>query len=159
MAEHALRRQRVTVKQRLDPAVGMLRCDAGQLKQVLLNLFLNAVQAMPQGGELTVTVSLQSNPEVGRSWARIAVQDTGCGIEPANLSRIFDPFYTTREEGTGLGLAIVHGIVDAHKGRVEVDSRPGKGSTFTVVLPLAGQEGALERERAGVTPQRALNIC
>jgi two-component system sensor histidine kinase FlrB len=159
MAEHALRRQRVTVKQRLDPAVGMLRCDAGQLRQALLNLVLNAVQAMPQGGELTVTVSQQTNPEAGRAWVRIAVRDTGGGIDPANLSRIFDPFFTTREEGTGLGLAIVHGIVDAHKGRVEVDSHPGEGSTFTIILPLVGREGTLERDRAVVTQPRVLKIC
>jgi len=135
MAEHALRRQQISVKRRMDPALGMVQCDAGQLKQVLLNLVLNAVQAMPDGGSLTITLSSQHDADAGRSWVRIAIADTGGGIDPAHLSRIFDPFFTTRDEGTGLGLAIVHAIVDAHRGRVEVDSTPGRGSTFTVVLP------------------------
>lgn len=142
MAAHATTRAGVDVRLRLDPAVGMLRCDAAQLKQVLLNLALNAVQAMSAGGTLTVTLCRQPEGEDGRSVVRIGVADTGSGIEQVHLTRIFDPFFTTRDEGTGLGLAIVHAIVDAHHGRVEVESDPGRGSTFTVVLPSDGSAGS-----------------
>ncbi len=137
MAAHAIRRQNIGTRCRLDPAMAMIHCDAGQLRQVLLNLVLNAVQAMPEGGTLTVTLSTLRE-EDGRDTCRIAITDTGTGIDPIHLPRVFDPFFTTRDEGTGLGLAIVHALVDAHGGRIEVDSRPGHGSTFTVVLPEPG---------------------
>ena len=105
--------------------------DALQIEQVIINLIKNAVQAMPERGKLTV--SLRST---GTEVALI-VQDTGVGIAPENLSRIFDPFFSTKleGEGTGLGLSLSYGIVANHKGRIEVESEVGKGTTFTVVLP------------------------
>jgi signal transduction histidine kinase len=105
--------------------------DRGQLRQVFLNLALNAVQAMPAGGTLTVSAT----PADGA--VRIAFADTGGGIAPENLPKVFNPFFTTRREGTGLGLAIVQRIVQGHGGRIDVASRMGEGATFIVTLPLA----------------------
>ena len=114
--------------------------DRQQIKQVLLNLFINAIEAMgDHGGQLIVrTHRLSKAP--GDTWAQIEVTDTGCGIPPADLEHIFDPFYTTKHEskeheGTGLGLTIVHQIVQEHGGHVEVKSEFGRGTTFLVNLP------------------------
>jgi signal transduction histidine kinase len=101
-----------------------------QLKQAFLNLLLNALQAMPAGGLLTITTT----PLDGEVQVRFA--DTGQGIPPESLEKIFNPFFTTRHEGTGLGLAITHRIVQGHGGRIEVVSRIGEGTTFTMVLPV-----------------------
>lgn len=108
--------------------------DREQLKQVFLNLILNALQAMPDGGRLTVSAIVRE------ATVEIAVADTGQGIPPENLGKIFNPFFTTRREGTGLGLAITHRIVQGHGGQIGVSSRPGEGTTFTLSLPLAGEE-------------------
>jgi signal transduction histidine kinase len=110
--------------------------DAQQIQQVLINLIQNAVQAMPKGGSLTLDV--RSVPP----WAEILVRDTGVGITPQNLTRIFDPFFTTKPsgEGTGLGLSVSYGIVATHKGHIDVQSDVGRGTTFTVRLPLRGPE-------------------
>ena len=104
--------------------------DRGQLRQAFLNLVLNALQAMPAGG----TLRLESEALGGQ--LRIRFADSGQGIPAENLERIFNPFFTTRQEGTGLGLAITHRIVQGHGGRIEVQSRLGEGTTFTVVLPV-----------------------
>jgi len=116
-----------------------LMLDANQIKQVLVNLLNNAVQAMPNGGRLTVATRLTEREIEGvyRQMAAIYVSDNGVGIPPENLDRIFDPFFTTKEvgQGTGLGLAVSYGIVEKHKGKIEVESVPGVGSTFTVLLP------------------------
>jgi signal transduction histidine kinase len=106
---------------------------AGLLEQVFLNLFLNALAAMPDGGSLTITVS------AGAGFVQAAVADTGCGIAEADIYSIFDPFYTTAPvgRGTGLGLSVSYSIVTDHGGSIEVKSAPGKGSTFTLQLPVA----------------------
>jgi len=135
LAAHTTARPGLTLQLRLDPAVPRLWCDEGQIKQVLVNLILNAAQAMPDGGTLALGVGRDREAATGRSAARLSVSDTGLGIDPEHRSRLFDPFFTTREEGTGLGLAIVHAVVEGHRGRVEVDSEVGRGSTFTVILP------------------------
>jgi signal transduction histidine kinase len=105
--------------------------DATQIQQVLVNLLLNGLQAMDPGGALQVR--LRSTAEA----AAISVQDNGAGLTPAHMSRIFEPFFTTRPnaQGRGLGLAVSQAIVSAHHGRMDVASRPGDGSTFTVWLP------------------------
>ncbi len=110
-----------------------------QIQQILWNLLLNAVQAMPEGGEIRVEAERKKNRTGGGSvtWR---VRDTGRGIAPENLPRIFDPFYTSRPEGTGLGLAIVHRIVENHGGRIHVYSEPGKGSVFDLDLPDQGAD-------------------
>jgi signal transduction histidine kinase len=110
----------------------LVEIDAPQCKQVFLNLVTNALDAMPHGGTLTVTVAQRDET------IRIEFADTGTGIPEANLARIFEPFFTTKPavKGTGLGLSVSLGIVQAHGGAIEVASEPGKGSRFTVVLPL-----------------------
>jgi signal transduction histidine kinase len=105
--------------------------DAQQIEQVLVNLIQNAIQAMPQGGTLRVSLSQAAEA------VALAVQDTGVGIPPENLRRIFDPFFTTKPagEGTGLGLSVSYGIIARHHGRIDVDSTVGQGTTFTILLP------------------------
>ena len=107
-------------------------CFAGKINQVFMNLLTNAIQAMPEGGTITL-----------RTWhegdqVHVAVQDTGEGISPDIVGQIFEPFFTTKDigEGTGLGLSICHGIVEHHNGKIEVDSEPGKGTTMTLILPV-----------------------
>jgi signal transduction histidine kinase len=109
----------------------LVQGDRSQLKQLFLNVFLNAVQAMPGGGELAVEASTKN----GRK-AFIVVADTGEGIPEENLDRIFDPFFTTKKGGTGLGLSICYNIAKSHGGDIEVKSRPGQGTTILVHLPL-----------------------
>jgi PAS domain S-box-containing protein len=108
--------------------------DSDQISQVLLNLFINAIHAMPDGGVLQVTVA-QKNGAI-----RMVIADTGCGISEKDLSQIFTPFFTTKEvgKGTGLGLTVVHGIIQEHGGCISVQSKPGQGTAFTIDLPLAG---------------------
>lgn len=112
--------------------------DMEQLQQLFLNLLLNAIQAMDDGGTITINTVFDS-PE----WLRVELIDTGCGIPKAHLDRIFDPFFTTRQGGTGLGLSIAHRHVEAHRGRLIVESEEGKGTRFTVFLPaiVRGGEG------------------
>jgi two-component system cell cycle sensor histidine kinase/response regulator CckA len=126
----------------LDPELPLVVADAGQLHQVLMNLAVNARDAMPAGGRLLFGTSKRS---AGTDRARascgmqvsIFVHDTGSGISPEVLPRIFDPFFTTKPhgKGTGLGLATVYGIVQQSKGQILVNSTPGHGTTFEVVLP------------------------
>ncbi|NIS80279.1 MAG: HAMP domain-containing protein [Anaerolineales bacterium] len=117
--------------------------DATQIEQVLINLITNAVQAMPNGGTLRVNLGKAEKA------VAIAVMDTGMGIPRENLSRIFDPFFTTKDEseGTGLGLSVSYGIVSRHGGRIEVESKVGRGTTFTVLLPVVPTVS--EGERTG----------
>ncbi|MBN1887382.1 MAG: GAF domain-containing protein [Thermoflexales bacterium] len=110
---------------------------ADQFKQVFLNIVLNAQQAMPEGGMLTV--KSEWAPEARE--VRIAFADTGVGISPTQMAHLFEPFFTTRVDGTGLGLTVSYSLVERHGGRIEVESEPGAGSTFTVVLPAARGEG------------------
>jgi two-component system, cell cycle sensor histidine kinase and response regulator CckA len=130
----------------LQPDVWNVSGDSAQLEQVLMNLCINARDAMPQGGRLSVrTNNLVSSSELatrtrsvpGKRYVVLSVEDSGTGINPRTLERIFEPFFTTKApgRGTGLGLAVVHGIVRQHDGVIEVDSIPGTGSTFSVVLP------------------------
>ncbi|MFP4308202.1 MAG: sensor histidine kinase [Desulfococcaceae bacterium] len=113
--------------------------DAKKIRQMLVNLLLNARDAAGEHGVVRLTTGWE--PE--RRRAIIRVSDDGCGIEPQHLSRIFDPFFTTKPtgEGTGLGLAVSYGIVKHHGGDIRVDSRPGEGTEFEVILPLETREG------------------
>ena len=112
--------------------------DAEMLKQVFLNLILNALQAMPEGGDLHIETRISDmgddNSNVG-----IRFMDTGIGIPVENIKKIFDPFFTTKERGTGLGLAIVHNIVDIHGGSIDVESNKGGGTIFNIIFPVAIQ--------------------
>jgi PAS domain S-box-containing protein len=121
----------IRVHQELEP-VPPVSARGAELREVLMNLVLNAVDAMPQGG----TVTLATRPE--GEWAVLAVSDTGLGIPPELRRRIFEPFFTTKETGTGLGLSIVSGIVSSYGGTIDVEAEPGRGTRFTIRLPAAG---------------------
>ena len=121
-----------------------LKADPDQLQQVIMNLLINATQAMVSGGRIEIQASALCIPERGgTTFVRISFTDTGPGMSKSVAKRIFDPFFTTKEpgRGTGMGLTVSHGIITSHGGWIEVESKPGKGSTFTVYLP---QEGAPE---------------
>jgi two-component system, NtrC family, sensor histidine kinase AtoS len=118
-----------------DPLIPLIDADADALKQALLNLLINAIQAIPDGGNINVSV----RPEDGGQIA-IKVSDDGIGIATADIDKVFDPFFSTKPTGTGLGLAMVHRIVDAHHGTITFDSRLGKGTVVEIHLPVAQTE-------------------
>lgn len=130
LARHKLSQQNVTLKKRLAADLPRIRADRGQIEQACLNLILNAAEAMPEGGTLTVRTSA---PDA--STILITIADTGVGMAAEKQKRLFEPFLTTKAGGTGLGLAIVHKIIEAHSGRIEVRSAPNKGTTFRILLP------------------------
>ncbi|HAV76884.1 MAG TPA: hypothetical protein DCX53_05960, partial [Anaerolineae bacterium] len=109
--------------------------DENQMKQVLLNLVHNALQAMPDGGQMEITTTEKQS--VGRQGVMVSVKDTGVGISSENQTRIFEPFFTTKsgQGGTGLGLSVTYGIVTEHGGEIDVTSQPGDGAVFKVWLP------------------------
>ncbi len=149
----------IGIERELAPRLPYVMLDRQQIKQVLLNLLLNALDAMKEaGGQLTIRTH-QLVKGKGREWVQIEVTDSGPGIDQTNLEHIFDPFYTTKHEsgereGTGLGLAIVHQIVQEHHGTIEVSSQTGRGTTFFVNLPASSQVAQTsaeqeEHEKAG----------
>jgi two-component system NtrC family sensor kinase len=109
-----------------------IQADPAHMKQVFLNLLINASEAMEEGGTLTI----RSDYHPDTNTVTMSVRDTGIGIEEKDLARIFDPFFSTKKKGTGLGLSVVNGIVTRHNGKVEIDSTPGKGTDFRVSLPV-----------------------
>lgn len=133
LVQHQLDLAGIQLQLQLDPDLPRVVCDASQIEQVLLALVMNAMDAMPQGGNLWLTTSFSREP--GR--VRIVVRDDGVGIPPEILPRLFEPFLTTKEtgHGVGLGLAISHSILERHRGNIEVQSEVGRGTTFTVTLP------------------------
>jgi len=137
LAGKQLQHSRVTVRHQLTPGLPLIETVAGQINQVFLNIILNALDAMPDGGELTVTTGWNGD----RQAVRISFTDTGEGIPAEDIPRIFEPFFTRKLKGTGLGLTISYGIVERHGGRIEVESRVGEGSTFTVILPAKDDHG------------------
>lgn len=152
----------VTVSGPTEPPI-LITADATQIQQVLMNLIINARDSMPSGGTLTISVRIgraDEWPHPGDDWwparpvAVIEVTDTGCGMSPAVCSRVFEPFFTTKErgKGTGLGLAIVQSIIQDHGGRVEVRSRVGSGTTFSVILPCPEFCGPVVRPGGDADP-------
>jgi CheY-like chemotaxis protein len=140
------------------PEIALVYGDAGMMEQVLLNLSVNARDAMQFGGKLIISLQpltvdepyVRSHPEARTgAYVLLRVTDTGCGMDPATLNRIFEPFFTTKDvgKGTGLGLATVYGIVKLHEGWVEVSSEVGKGTTFSIYLP-ASKEVAQKSKKA-----------
>lgn len=136
LVRHLLSTGGVKIHVSLDDTLPWAFVDRDQMKQVLLNLLHNALNAMPHGGRVDIRSS--SRKKYGKDWITISVEDTGVGIPPENMERIFEPFFTTRagEGGTGLGLAVTYGIVSSHGGMIEAESAEGAGATFTVWLPL-----------------------
>jgi len=127
--------QKVEVLSTLDEALGAILADPDQLGQVFRNIILNAIQAMPEGGQLVVKSEIASP-----KWVTVSFSDTGVAIPKETLKRLFEPLFTTKAKGIGLGLAIVKTLVEGHGGTIEVQSELGKGSTFTVRLPFGGGE-------------------
>lgn len=129
--QERLARHRIQVETALDESCPMVQADADQMSQVLINLIMNAIHAMPEGGALRVRMAPAGQ------MVRLTVTDTGHGIPPEVMKSIFDPFFTTKEfgKGTGLGLTVVKGIIEEHQGMITVESEPGKGTTFTIMLP------------------------
>ena len=133
---HQAKLQGIQVIKELSPSLPMVMADFDQLQQVCANLILNAIQAMPDGGRLTLRTSADN------SQFKIEIQDTGCGISPENMRKLFTPFFTTKGKGkgVGLGLAVAYGIIQRHQGRIEVQSKEGEGATFTIYLPVYHEE-------------------
>ena len=123
--------QRVALKIEIPPDPLQANFDPDRINQVLLNLYLNAIEAMPTGGTLTLTLTQADD----REGLVIRIGDTGCGIDPEDLNHMFDPYYTTKASGTGLGLAIVHNRVEAHGGDIRVASQPDQGTQISIFLP------------------------
>lgn len=128
--------ENVELRKRYVKSMPLVHADPAQIKQVFLNLATNAIQAMPAGGHLTISTSTENQKVI------IRFTDTGQGMDEIQLLRIFDPFFTTKEQGTGLGLTISYRIIESHQGRLYAESRPGKGTTFTVELPASTEENA-----------------
>lgn len=141
----------IRLETRFDPVVGAVRMDPGQLEQVVVNLALNARDAMPSGGMLFIEASqldLGTTP-----YVRISLRDSGTGIAPEILSRIFEPFFSTKQHGTGLGLSTVQAIVRQTGGTLSVESRQGVGTTFTLLIPRVSGDETAEEEKVS-TPRR-----
>lgn len=130
LAIHAIGRRPITLRKQVEPEIAAIECDPELLKQVLLNLVINAIQAIENSGNVIVAVA-----SLGGKM-QIQVKDDGCGVAPENRDKIFDPFFTTKESGTGLGLPVVHQIVDQHGGILRAESNDPKGMIFTAVFPL-----------------------
>ena len=141
LVERDLARQRIPVRRDLDEKIPEIPATPDQLKQVFLNLFLNAKEAMPEGGELRVSTRLSGPRELEMLTGRhvlVQVQDSGTGIAREHMRHLFEPFFSTKQaaKGTGLGLWVSQGIVQQHGGQIQVTSRQGLGTTFSVALPL-----------------------
>ncbi len=165
----AVLRDDVVIETELSSDPAFVRADPYQLEQVLLHLMVNARDAMPDGGILTIRTESMDPDELPRSFrgargphVRISVTDTGHGMDSEKLALLFEPFFTSKENGVGLGLATVYGIVSQCGGHVEVDSWPGAGATFAVYLPAAEnprQSRALQSEAPGaVTTRRSAQL-
>jgi two-component system NtrC family sensor kinase len=134
LVEKKMRQARVEVVRRFDEGLPAIRARADQLRQVFLNLLLNAQQAIEKSGRITITTSVYE--QALQPTISVQISDTGRGIPEAEIPRIFEPFFSTRTKGTGLGLWVTQDIVRHHGGRIEVTSEEGAGTTFNVILPV-----------------------
>jgi len=125
-----IRKANILVEKRFDHNIGKLNLDGGLLTQAFLNLVLNSIQAMPEGGTLTLS-SARFNDRI-----EVKIADTGVGISADDRKKLFSPFFTTKNDGTGLGLAITYRIIQNHRGTIDVQSEPGKGAAFTITIPV-----------------------
>lgn len=135
LISHQASLQNVKIERRVKPDLPRTMIDVRQIQQVFINILLNAIEAMPKGGTLTVSSGIEDE------MMALRFTDTGVGIPEENLPKILDPFFTTKEQGkgTGLGLSVSYGIIERHRGKLEVKSQVGKGTTFTVKLPIKGK--------------------
>jgi two-component system NtrC family sensor kinase len=125
----------VTIRQNLAEDIPKIQADGDQLRQVAINLLLNAGAASPKNSEIRVNAELED-----KTWVRIEFSDNGEGISEENLEKIFEPFFTTKARGTGLGLAITKQIIEMHRGKISIDSEPDQGTTVIILLPLIREE-------------------
>jgi len=132
---HEMEKGCIEVESRIAAELPPIRGSSGRMKQALLNLLVNAGQAMPSGGRLVVVAERD-----GTDHIRVDVEDTGCGIPEDALQRIFSPFFTTKRDGSGLGLPVTQRIIEDHKGTLRLESQPGKGTRFTLRLPAEAVE-------------------
>jgi two-component system NtrC family sensor kinase len=134
LSGHKLQLSNITLERQLQKDLPMVNGDYNQIQQCIINLIFNAIDAMPEGGKLLLATTYNTDDRT----VVIRISDTGCGISKGDLPHIFEPFFTTKTEGKGLGLGLsmVYGIIDRHKGAINVASEPGKGSTFTLKLPV-----------------------
>lgn len=141
------RDQRIEIVRRIPADLPVIQADPEGMRTCFLNVVLNALQATPPGGSLTTEAKAAQNGS-GGAVVSISFSDTGCGIAPLDLERLFEPYFSTREAGVGLGLAITQRIVQDHGGEIRVDSAPGRGTTFRIDLPVRGPEAAASRDAA-----------
>jgi signal transduction histidine kinase len=131
--------KKITFIEKYSPGLPKVKVDLNQMHQVFLNLFLNAIQAMPSGGELRIVAEPVASlplPHYHADYVQVSISDTGRGIPSHILSKVFDPFFTTKAKGVGLGLSISYQIIKKHGGTIRVESQEGKGTTFLITLPL-----------------------
>jgi PAS domain S-box-containing protein len=140
-AQFSLRGSTAKLATHISPDLWLIEADKGQLSQVISNLVINAQQAMPTGG--TVTITAENITTIEGNAVQITVQDEGVGIAPQHLDKIFDPYFSTKQRGSGLGLASTHSIITKHNGRIQVSSRLNQGTTFTIHLPAAKETTTL----------------
>lgn len=141
--EHQINVKNIRVVRQYAPALPLIKVDGNQMKQVFLNILLNAIEATAQGGAITIAVS-QIRPQSSISYLQIRFADSGCGIPEKDLKMVFDPFFTTKQKqgGTGLGLSVAKGIVEQHKGVIWIESQVGAGTTVFINLLLLPEAGA-----------------
>jgi PAS domain S-box-containing protein len=144
LIQHLLSDKKIRVTRSLNAASDLINGDQDQLQQAFLNLFLNALDAMPNGGEMSIVTELlpasttiEGIPATQKRLLRLTIRDNGTGISQENMERMFEPFFTTKPDGTGLGLAITRRILQEHQGAISVQSEPGKGTEFLLTLPAS----------------------
>ena len=135
MLYRQLKTYKITIKRNFDQKIPTIICNQDQIKQVLLNVMINGVESMRRKGELTIESSINHN------YVFIKIIDTGVGIKEEHIGNIFKAFFTTKSSGVGLGMNVSKKIIEQHSGRIEVTSEYGKGTTFTIMLPIRGKEG------------------
>jgi two-component system NtrC family sensor kinase len=149
LIRYQINQNQIQIIDRLDPELPLVNANVPQIQQVLTNLLVNARDALNESGrsKKEITVSSVTRQLEGARWAVINVRDNGTGIKAENLQRIFTPFFTSKEssKGTGLGLSVSLGIAESHAGTIEVKSKLGKGSTFSLVLPISSENSLVER--------------
>lgn len=135
IVDHLLKFRQITVVKNFPAGLPKIKVDSNQMKQVFINLFTNAADAMPNGG--IITIAAAKSPDKADKIVRLVISDTGLGISKEDAPKVFDPFYTTRKAsgGTGLGLSVVKGIIEKHNGNIRLESEPGKGTSIIIELP------------------------
>jgi two-component system NtrC family sensor kinase len=132
LIEHNVDFKDIEIIKEYDPDLPEILIDASQIEQVLINIMINAGQAMPEGGTLTIKTGMGTTED----HIYVCIKDTGCGIPEENIEKLFDPFFSTKgHHGTGLGLSVSYGIIQSHGGEITVTSKPENGTTFTIILP------------------------